>query len=178
MTCHNCGKALVRTIAPLYHYKESGLSNVYLKNSVQVYRCTCGKKLVEIPGIGRLHDGIAYALLTKKAVLTGHELRFLRKWIGLTAEKLASLLGFKTRVTVSKFENNKSPITMATDHAMRLLVLRQKEEAIKQRMDLEIKFYDWLEGIKPVARQTKITIDAKTIERLPFPPSHRPCISV
>ena len=58
---------------------------------------------------------------------------------------------------------------MATDHAMRLLVLRQKEEAIKQRMDLEIKFYDWLEGIKPVARQTKITIDAKTIERLPFP---------
>lgn len=175
MTCPNCGKQLQRTLVPLYPYKESGLNNVYLKDSVYVHRCECGGKFVEIPIIERLHDAIAYKLLQKKALLTGSEFRFLRKWVGLTSVKLASLLGFKTRITVSKLENEKTPITAATDHMMRLVVLRLKEEAIQQRMNVEIAFEEWFHSIQAKSRTLKITIDQETIENLPFPASRQAC---
>lgn len=171
MTCPKCGKQLQQTLVPLYHYKESGLRNVYLKDSVHIHKCECGRKFVEIPVIERLHDAIAYKLLQKKALLMGSEFRFLRKWVGLTSVKLASLLGFKTRITVSKLENEKTPITTATDHAMRLVVLRLKEEAIQQRMNVEIAFEEWFDGIQAKSKTLKITIDQETIDNLPFPAS-------
>ncbi len=172
MNCLQCGKRMNGSIVGLYHYKESGLSNVYLKDSVTVFKCACGEKLVEIPKIERLQDAIAYKLLTKKALIIGAEFRFLRKWIGLTAEKLASALGQKTRISVSRWENGKAPITAATDHAMRLLVMRIKEQTIDQRMLNEIDIQDYFENIRSKQKtQQRITIDENTIRSLPFPAS-------
>lgn len=91
MTCPRCGKALKRTLVKDYPYRESGLGNVYLQN-IATYQCECGEKLVQIPVIDRLHDTIAYYLLKKPSLLTGEEFRFLRKWVGLTANQLLPLL--------------------------------------------------------------------------------------
>lgn len=167
MNCLQCENEMSSALVPTYHYKESGLGNVYLKDSATIYRCACGEQLIEIPTIERLNDAIAYATLTKKSLLAPAEFRFLRKWIGLTAEKLAVSLGVKSRHSISYWENGKRIITPQTDHAMRLLVLRLKEHAINQRMDIEIEAY--LGRTAKKSKSERITIDSTTIKNLPFP---------
>lgn len=169
MTCPRCGKALKRTLVKDYPYRESWLGNIYLQN-IATYQCECGEKLVQIPAIDRLHDTIAYYLLKKSSLLTGEEFRFLRKWVGLTANQLLPLLGVKTRISISRWENGKAPITASTDHAMRLLVMRLKEEALHQRMFAEIEIQEHFERIarKP-GKSLRITISKEMLDRLPFP---------
>lgn len=153
-----------------YHYRESGLSNVYLEN-IASYQCECGERLVQIPAIDRLHDAIAYYLLKKPSLLTGEEFRFLRKWVGLTANQLLPLLGVKTRISIPRWENGKAPITAPTDHAMRLLVMRLKEESLHQRMFTEIEIQEHFEQMGAKAgKPLRITISKAMLDRLPFPP--------
>jgi putative zinc finger/helix-turn-helix YgiT family protein len=161
-------ESLMRTLKE-YHYRESGLSKVYLQN-IASYRCDCGEKLVQIPAIDRLHNAIAYYLLKKPSLLTGEEFRFLRKWVGLTANQLLPLLGVKTRISISRWENGNAPITTSTDHAMRLLVMRLKEEALHQRMFTEIEIQEHLERMagKP-GKPVRMTISKAMLDRLPFP---------
>lgn len=140
MMCPRCGKALKKALIKDYPYRESGLGNVYLRN-ISTYQCACGEKLVQIPAIDRLHDTIAYYLLKKPSLLTGEEFRFLRKWVGLTANQLLPLLGVKTRISISRWENGKAPITASTDHAMRLLVMRLKEEALREKLGTDL--FSW-----------------------------------
>ncbi|TAJ08745.1 MAG: hypothetical protein EPO61_07490 [Nitrospirae bacterium] len=155
-----------------HHYRESGLSNVYLQN-IASYRCDCGEKLVQIPAIDRLHDAVAYYLLKKPSLLTGEEFRFLRKWVGLTAIQLLPLLGVKTRISISRWENGKAPITASTDHAMRLLVMRLKEESLHQRMFTEIEIQGHFEQMGAKAgKPVRVTISKAMLDRLPFP--HQP----
>jgi len=165
-----CGKPVKISLVGLYQYKESGLSHVYLKDAVRLHHCNQGHRFVEIRMIDRLQDAIAYELLRKKALLTGQEFKFLRKWIGLTAEKLASALGYKSRQSVSRWENEKEPLTAATDHAMRLFVLRLKEETINGRMFEHVHIREYFEQIasKP-GKPSRITIDRQTLRNLPFP---------
>jgi putative zinc finger/helix-turn-helix YgiT family protein len=169
MTCPRCGKALKRTIVKSHQYRESGLGNVYLQN-IPAYQCECGERLMQIPAMDRLHDAIAYHLLKKPSLLTGEEFRFLRKWVELTANQLAALLGVKTRISVSRWENGKAPITVATDHAVRLLVMRLKEDALQQRMFAEIETQEHFERIagKP-GKPVRITISKEMLDRVPFP---------
>lgn len=167
MICPNCGKKSVRSEVDRYKYVESGLNNVWLRG-VNVYQCPCGEKFVQIPGIEALHDAIAYHLLKKPSVLTGQEFRFLRKWLGLTGEELARSLG-TSRVSISRWENETVKITSATDHLIRLLALRIKEETWKQQMNLEITIQELLETIatKP-AKNFSIMITKEMLKRPPF----------
>lgn len=172
MNCLKCGKEMSQTLIRRYHYKESGLNHVFLRDSVTSLKCECGQRFVEIRGIERLHDAIAYELLQKKTLLHGQEFRFLRKWVGFTSVNLAQVLGRISRITVSRWENGKSPITGATDHLMRLLVIRVKEQAINQRMFETIKIQEFLEKIKDATLQpAPITINRDKIRNLPFPSS-------
>ena len=179
MNCPKCGKKMSRTLIDRYHYKESGLDNVFLKSSVAEFKSDCGQKFVEIPGIERLHDVIAYELLQKKSLLHGQEFRFLRKWVGFTSVKLGQVLGRVSRITVSRWENGKTPITASTDHLMRLLVIRVKEQTIQQRMFETIKIQEFLEKIKGTTlRPASITINKDKIRNLPFPSSSSSASSV
>jgi transcriptional regulator with XRE-family HTH domain len=167
-TCPKCGKELKKSMAKLYHFLESGLPNVFLQN-IALYQCACGEKLVQIPAMDRLLDAIAFNLLKKRTLLTG------LKWIGLTANGLAALLGVKSRISISRWENGRAPLTAATDHAMRLLVMRVKEEAVKQRMFMEIEIQEQFERIsaKP-GKSERMVITQKTLDDLPFPPQRHP----
>jgi len=166
MMCPTCGNHLQEAVVPMYQYKQGGLSNVYLKDSAIMHSCACGHKFVEIPSLGELHNAIGYHLLKKKSLLKGDEFRFLRKWVGLTAEKLITLLGFKSRVTVSKWENDKEPITAATDHAMRLLVLRLKEDTINKRIPLEIACEESFAHISKKQKEVRIELDPDSIQTI------------
>lgn len=161
MTCPQCGATLPRPeIVRLYHYRESGLDTVYLKD-ITTYRCACGERLVRIPAVEHVHDAIAAELLAKPSLLTGPEFRFLRKWVGLTAPELASALGVKTRITISRWENAKSPLTAAADRAMRLLVMRMKEDALNRRLFEHVTVAEQFRRIAPTARRFRITIAPK-----------------
>ncbi len=78
-----------------YHYKLSGLDNVYLKGGVTEYICPkCGTKSTSIKNVVGLHKAIAKALAIAKRRLTGGDLRFLREQIGFSAEELGKLVEY------------------------------------------------------------------------------------
>jgi DNA-binding transcriptional regulator YiaG len=170
MNCPNCRNSIQGTSVQKYHYKECGLNNVYFIDIVQKYQCSCGETYYEFPHVNIIYLVIAYQILKKHSLLTKEEFRFLRKWVGLTAEKLITLLGVRSRVTVSNWERGIKPISQATDHAMRMVVMGLKDKEIRQRMAVEIKFEDWLNNIKPVVKPVKkINVDSEKIEE--FTPS-------
>src|ERR1700688_4527769 len=75
--CYDCGKTMVGK-RENYSYQEVGLKSVVLLNIV-VYHCKCGAIVPEIPYAGILHNRIAMDVLEKKALLSGEEIRFIRK---------------------------------------------------------------------------------------------------
>jgi len=99
--CHECGEMMQGT-RQKYDYVECGLSSVSLTN-VLVFECTCGLKVPEIPAIAGLHFMIALDLLKKPSLLSGEEIRFLRKMAGLSQSELAEILGV-TPTRPSKWE--------------------------------------------------------------------------
>lgn len=117
--CTNCGE----TVMPeqrSYRYAESGLSNVILLG-VEVADCLkCGNSDVIIPGMAQIHRAIAQALANSPARLTGEQLRFFRKHLGLSGDELGRYL-HTDRTKISKWENGEDKIGPATDRLIRLL---------------------------------------------------------
>jgi DNA-binding transcriptional regulator YiaG len=165
MNCINCGNHIDDPVTVHeYHYKECGLNNVWFRDLVLKYQCSCGETYYEFPPLNTAYLVIAYCLLKKTTLLSKEEFRFLRKWVGLTADKLIQLLGVKSRVTVSNWERGKKAITQATDHAMRMLVMELKDKEIRRRMFEEITFEEWLRNIKAGGKRQKINVDSEKIE--------------
>ena len=107
-----------------YEYKESGLTGVTLGN-IAVYKCKKCKNIYPIiPNIKELHRLIAQRLINKRALLTGEELVFLRKEMGVKAKDLAQELGVH-KVTISRWENEKESISPAADRLIRVLYWRR-----------------------------------------------------
>lgn len=115
-TCTEC-KGVAEGQRENYNYTECGLKNVVLKE-VLVCRCPrCGAEQVEIPNMDGLHRTIALAVLCKRRLLSGDEIRFLRNVAGMTATGLAKSLGV-TKTAVSRWEN-RAKIGLASDRAIR-----------------------------------------------------------
>jgi putative zinc finger/helix-turn-helix YgiT family protein len=117
--CSNCGAA-VTPERRNYRFTESGLSNVIL-HGVEVADCPkCGTSDVIIPRMAKIHRAIAQALANSPARLTGEQLRFLRKHLGLSGDQVGSYL-HTDRTKISKWENEDDRIGQATDRLIRLL---------------------------------------------------------
>jgi putative zinc finger/helix-turn-helix YgiT family protein len=117
--CTNC-KEPVTPDRRDYQYIESGLSNVILEG-VEVAVCPkCGTSDVVIPRMAKVHRAIAQALANSPARLTGEQLRFLRKHLGLSGEQLGGYL-HTDRTKISKWERGEDQIGPATDRLIRLL---------------------------------------------------------
>lgn len=115
-TCYECrGSAEGRR--ENYPYAACGLKNVVL-TGVVVYRCSlCGAESVDIPNMDGLHHTIALSVLCKPRLLSGDEIRFLRKVAGFTATGLAKSLSV-TKHAVSRWENG-ARVGPASDKAIR-----------------------------------------------------------
>lgn len=117
--CYDCGE-MVKGTRTYYHYTESGLDSITLENVI-VYRCSkCGAIVPEIPAIGELHRVILLAVIQKHKLLSGQEIRFLRKMAGLTSKELAAALGASAS-TISRWENGSRRISKKSDAALRLI---------------------------------------------------------
>lgn len=66
--CTKCGASGLKSMTPtLYHYKISGLDNVYLRGGVTEYICPkCGAKSTSIKNVVGLHQAIANSLSVAK----------------------------------------------------------------------------------------------------------------
>ncbi len=118
INCPNCQKK-GQTHKGKYHYTESGLQNVWLKG-VEVFECECGENFAFIPCAQELHNLIAGILLQKEDQLSGSEIRFLRKHMGLKAKDFAKELGVG-KVSVSRWESGDYSPSESFDRFIRLL---------------------------------------------------------
>ena len=105
-----------------YLFVESGLDNVTLRG-VELLKCDkCGTVAPILPKLNQLMRVIASALVLKPSELAGNEIRFLRKYAGLTGEQFGKKLGL-SKEHVSRIENEKYPVGPQTDRLIRYVAL-------------------------------------------------------
>lgn len=119
MLCLNCD-AEMKCEKKRYHYRESGLENVYIEN-IEVCNCEkCGEEEALIPCIPELHRVICKYIISQKQPLNGKEVRFLRKNAGLSAKRLSTIIAVD-QSTLSRWENENQSISSSNDRLIRLI---------------------------------------------------------
>lgn len=111
--CTNCGEQILSEHRN-YQYTESGVPNVILQG-VTVADCPkCGNSDVSIPSVAKVHRTIARAIANSPARLTGPQVRFLRKHLGLNGDELGRYR-HTDKTKVSKWETEEDGVGRATD---------------------------------------------------------------
>jgi transcriptional regulator with XRE-family HTH domain len=138
MKCHECGTEMIErktTFDKPYPYTLSGLNHVYLLGISLMWCATCESESPVIPRVAELHRVISEVLVRKDGLLSGEELRFLRKNAGFQANQFAALLGLTPehlcRVEKGPTEN----LGEAADRLARAICMtqidRENQEAVR-----------------------------------------------
>ena len=150
MKCSMCDnkKSLKKKKISKYLYKDCGLNNVILHN-LQTARCDqCGEVYFHFGNPDELHRLIAHALIKKGDLLTGKELRFLRKYLGYSSMVFSKLVGYKVE-HLSRLENGKALVQEVFDRLVRLLILERAPDQDYHLQDLflegKLMKIEWLE---------------------------------
>lgn len=117
------------------HYTACGLDNVYLASGYEV-REIAGERYTSVRDVEDLHRAIAVSLVSDRKVLSGKEIRFLRRYLDLTQRELGGLMGVSDQ-SVARYEKEQSALEGSNDALLRLLVCAQAEEKINVREVLE-----------------------------------------
>lgn len=124
-----------------YHYTECGLDDVYLLSGYEPTKTAYGEG-VSICHIDELHKAIGHYLVTHKKVLSGKELRFLRKEMDLTQAELGLLVGLSDQ-QVARWEKDQYEIPSAADYLLRHFYLDHiKEESSVRHLIETLKDMD------------------------------------
>lgn len=113
----------------MYHYSESGLQNVWLKNGYVIHRTPYGKG-VAIEDVAGLHKAICVEI-ARRPKLTGAELRFIRTEMGMSQAALALLLGTSEQ-NISLWER-RGKIPKTPDRLVKLICLEYMKEDVQVR---------------------------------------------
>lgn len=117
----------------MYHYTESGLKNIWLKNGYNEVETSEGVG-VSFDDIDGLHKAIGRAL-ARKTSLTGSEFRFLRKELGLSQGRIAAMLG-STEQSVALWEK-RGKIPKTADRMTKAIYLETIDGNVKLREMIE-----------------------------------------
>lgn len=120
--CVECGGD-VRIVELDRYDAENELKSmgVVLVNAVRRHECqSCGASKVVIPDLPGLLAAVALYRVTAPWKLQGHEIKFLRKVLEISAKEFADLLEV-SQETVSRWENGKAPIGPANEKLLRLM---------------------------------------------------------
>lgn len=122
MNCTMCeNKKNLKKSNTTFKYKACGLDNVTLIGVVS-YRCNeCGEEYVSFGNLENLHNTIASVLLKKRDLLTGKEVRFLRKHLGYSGAMFSRLIGYGHEA-ISRIETGANPVTESFDRLVRFTV--------------------------------------------------------
>jgi len=153
--CLQC-RGPLRAVRKDYPFTESGLNNVVLKN-VEVLVCDrCKTETPRLPRLNDLMRAIAVAMIAKPYTLDGQDVRFLRKFLGLTSEAFAAILHID-KTHLSRVENGAMAVSAMIDRLVRLVALGMGE-------GLEQKARDIIAGFTAIKRpkKLKVLVDAGT----------------
>ncbi len=102
----------------MYHYRGTGLDNVYLENGYHEveYGDEVATSVVNVEG---LHKAIATALISQSAKLGGKEIRFLRNEMDMPQTGLADLLDVNVQ-TIANWEKGNHAIKGPAEKLIRL----------------------------------------------------------
>ena len=124
--CSNCGE-MIHTRRGMHCYAESGLSHVVLQE-VEIADCAkCGNSDLVLRRPARIHEAIASALANSPGRLSGEQLRFLRKHLGLSGDELGEYL-HTDKTKISKWERGEDRIGPSNDRLIRLLAAALDKE--------------------------------------------------
>jgi len=149
MKCSMCESTKNLKLTSITHkYKECGLDNVIL-HGVKESRCEeCGEVYLNFGDIEKLHQLIATHLVQKAEMLTGKEIRFLRKHLGYSGSVFSKLVGYEVE-HLSRIENGKATVQETFDRLVRYLVKERMldRDYVLQDLFLEGKLMkmQWLE---------------------------------
>ena len=135
-SCIECGGE-VAIKKGTYRFRESGLDTVVLKG-VEIVRCpACGDESPIIANLDGLLRTLALAIVTSKLPLTGPEVRYLRKYLGMSGDQFARML-HTDKSTLSKWETGAVNIGSKSDLLIRAVALHlgrglrdEAEEAVR-----------------------------------------------
>ncbi len=119
----------------MYHYVDSGLKNVYLRNGFSIKETSYGEA-VSIHNLKGLHRLIGLELANNKAQLTGAEIRFLRKELEFSQVDLAYHLAVE-EPTIRHWESERGEITGPADRLLRWLYIEQVDSEGTMRQHVE-----------------------------------------
>jgi len=120
VTCSNCG-ADTRIFRDRYNLVDMGIPAVV--TDMEIAECNrCGNEDPIIAHLDELMRTVVVAVVCSPSPLRGTDVRFLRKYIGMTAEEFARLLNVD-KTTVSKWENDRDPVGNQSDRLIRLIVI-------------------------------------------------------
>lgn len=144
-----------------YKYKECGLNSVTLTN-ILVFHCTsCNAVVPEIPVAGILHRHIALGLLTKETLLSGEEVRFLRKLCGYSIAEFVQIMGSSKQV-VSRWENRNTTHGKEVDRLIRLLTVAKLIGELAETPESTLKNVTAQELTKRIEKRFKTLVDSRT----------------
>ncbi|MCB1782384.1 MAG: hypothetical protein KDI13_00160 [Alphaproteobacteria bacterium] len=130
------------------HYTGCGLDYIYLMNGFDLYEDEDGDMAYAIHSADRLHETIAYAIITEVPHLRGMELRFLRSFLHISQASMAKCLK-RSRDSIAKMEADlKKELPDQTEALLRVFVMGHLKEntTIKKMINILQKIEDMEEN--------------------------------
>ena len=112
-----------------YHYLESGLDTVWLRNGFTIRDDPQGR-VVFFADLDGLHRAIGRDLVDGKRLLTGPEFRFLRLEMIKSQANLGRLIGVSVE-TIAHWETGKTRVDLSADKLLRLLYREKTDGNVK-----------------------------------------------
>lgn len=145
-------------MSELFHYQSCGLENIWLRNGYETRETAYGEATA-INDLEGLHNTIGLFITENEPMLSGAEIRFLRKELELSQTALGQALGV-SEPTIRNWESARQAITAPADRMLRLIYrehvegnaliralidrLNQMEHASHiQRLELESSAQGW-----------------------------------
>ena len=158
--CECCKATFVRTRKD-YRFVESGLDNIILKN-IEVEECPgCGAVQPIIYRHNNVMRTIALALIAKPYPLSGAEIKWLRKFLGMTQEEFAKFIPADTAV-LSRWENDAQPVGSQSDRLIRLIALGLGEGLKEKAASASV--IRMFENMHDTRKKIRVTVKPETNE--------------
>lgn len=162
--CFVCGANVEVIKDKPYVYKDGGIEAT-LYGLTQYHCSACDETFTPIPTPQKLHRVIGQVICEKnKGLLTGDEIRFLRKTMDMKANELAQIMGTDVS-TISRWENNKKDIGDGNDRLLRMVFIHRlpysttlpdtvetlkgipkKRHKIKEKHNVSLNPAEWMLG--------------------------------
>jgi transcriptional regulator with XRE-family HTH domain len=101
------------------HYTACGLDNIYLLSGYDI-EVIDGEDFLTIRNLDGLHAAIGQYLVRSKKILTGKELRFLRRQMDMTQSEMARLFGCDAQ-QIARYEKDENKIPGPADRLLRAI---------------------------------------------------------